>query len=111
MMKGALVLMFAAGLLCVCACDRGHPPVAPTVQLPAAVGKSGVVKLFEWTFPNRSIDALETALPENFALAGNGDSISQISEWTRADFLTALQGMFVGGSGVSPAQRITFTLD
>jgi hypothetical protein len=110
-MKRAPVLMFAAGLLFVGGCDRAHPPVAPVVQAPAAVGSAGIVRLVEWSFKNRGIDAMETALPENFTFEGVNDSVSRNVEWTRADFLAALRGMFVGRPGVSPAQRITFDLD
>ena len=98
----------------ISACDTAHtvapaPPVAPAATSPEAA-----VKVLEWGFNNRNVDAIAGLLPEGCSLESAeldtaGDSVVT-DVWRRQDLLATFNAMFNGDTGAPAASKLRMNL-
>ena len=108
-------LLLATAALCLAGCSSERHVTRPRPAPPPADSPSNAVRLFEWGWNRRNLDAFHDVLAKDFRFvfspadsAGNG---FQDHPFDRDTMLLVLQHLFVGGGTQPPATRIALNFD
>ena len=108
--------LLAAALLCLAGCSTVHHVTGPLPWAPPAPNSpSNAIRLFEWGWNHRNLDAFENLLTADFRFvfapndsAGNPFRDAPIG---REEMLACLEHLFSGGGPAPPATSIHLVLD